>query len=194
MFENGSGSQQFSPTECAKRAKAKGYEWLALEYDDPTFQPEVWYPPFRDACNAQGLLPLVWFTEGGNIYKTPSDAAGCIAEIEGPGDLEGVTNIIKGAGAGPLPKCSLAICTNFSTMNRENARPIIDAGFTCLTEAYMNETSLSTPDSMDRIAKNLGWSTSQPVFGVYPVGGNPPPSYAEWQNWPGVDYLAEYVL
>jgi hypothetical protein len=194
MFENGSGSQQLSPLECAKRAKAHGYEWLALEYDDLTFDPVKWYPHFRDACRIHELLPLVWFTEGSNIYKTPGDAAGCIAEIEGPGDLEGVTNVIKGQGGGPLPTVPLAVCTNFSTMNRENARPLIQAGFECLTESYINEAPGMTPDNMDRVAKSLGWATSQPVFGMYPVGGQPVPSYAEWQDWPGVDYLAEYTL
>jgi hypothetical protein len=194
IFENGTGSQQLSPAQCAQRAKALGYEWLALEYDDPAFQPETWYPSFAAACRAQGLLPLVWFTEGGNIYKAPPDAAGAIAEVEGPGDLEGVTNVINGVGGGPLPGCPLAICTNFSTLNQQNVRPLIDAGFTCLTECYMNESAGMTPDNMDRIAKNLGWPTSQPVFGVYPVGGNPAPSYAQWQTWPGVDYLGEYVL
>ncbi len=194
MFENGSGSQQLSPTEFAKRAKAKGYEWAALEYDDETFAPQTWYPPFRDACQAQGILPGVWFTTGGEIYRTPGDAEFAIAEVEGPGDLQGVTNVIQGTGAGPLPKCSLAICTNFSTLTIENCKPLIQAGFACLTEAYMNEVPAATPDSLDQHARGLGWPTSQPVFGVYPVGGQPAPSYAKWQDWPGVDYLGEYVL
>jgi len=185
---------QFSPSEFAARAEAQGYEWAALEYDDPNFDPENWYPQFHYHCQLNNILPGVWFTGGGDIHKTPSDAAFSIAEIEGPGDLEGVTNVINGVGGGPLPTCPLAIVTNFSTMNRTNAKPLIDAGFTCLTEAYMNEDLRMTPDAMNFTARNLGWATSQPVFGVYPVGGVPAPSYAEWQDWPGVDYLGEYVL
>lgn len=190
MFSNG----QMTPPEFAQKAEAHGYEWAALEYDDPNFAPETWYPQFHYHCGLRNILPGVWFTEGGNIYKTPSDAAFAIAEIEGPGDLEGVTNVINGVGGGPLPTCPLAIVTNFSTMNRANARPLIDAGFTCLTESYMNEAAAMTPDNMNLVARNLGWPTSQPVAGVYPVGGNPPPSYAEWKDWPMADYLGEYVL
>lgn len=197
MFDagpNSNHSQQLSPTQFAQRAKAKGYEWAALEYDDPNFSPETWYPPFRDACIAVGLLPGVWFTTGGEIYRTPADAKFAIAEVEGPGDLEGLTNVIKGVGAGPLPSCPLAIVTNFSTLTRENCKPLIDAGFSCLPEAYMNESANMTPDRVDYTARNLGWPTSQPVAGVYPVGGNPAPSYDQWADWPLADYLGEYVI
>lgn len=190
MFSNG----QETPDSFAAKAKARGYEWAALELDDPNFDPNVWWPVFAPACRQEGILPLAWFTEGGEVYKTPFDAAGAIAEVEGPGDLEGVTNVINGVGGGPLPKCPLAVCTNFSTLTRENVRPLIDAGFACLTEAYMNESLNLTPDRCDQKARELGWPTSQPVFGVYPVGGNPVPSYDQWQGWPGVDYLGEYVF
>ena len=197
IFDSGAEnnhSQQLSPEECARRMAAKGYEWAALEYDDPTFRPDVWYPQFHYWCLVHNVRPGVWFTQGGELYKTPADAHFAIAEVEGPGDLQGVTNVINGVGGGPLPACSKAICTNFSTLTRENCRPLIAAGFTCLTEAYMNQSPGMTPDAMDRNARWLGWSTSQPVAGVYPVDGQPVPSYAEWADWPMVDYLGEYVL
>jgi hypothetical protein len=190
MFSNG----QLTPAQFAQRAVAHGYKWAALEYDDPAFSPEDWWAPFRDACNGVGLLPGVWVTEGGNLYKTPGDAHFAIAEIEGPGDYEGVSLIIDGQGAGPLPTCSLAICTNFF-FPATGAAKLIDAGFSCLTECYLNESDNLTPDQMDRVARAHGWTTSQPVFGVYPTVHTPvPPSYAQWQTWPGVDYLGEYVL
>lgn len=93
-----------------------------------------------------------------------------------------------------MPSCPTAIVTNFSTITRERARPLIDAGLVCLPEAYMNETPHATPDAMNYTAKNLGWPDSQPVAGVYPVGGNPAPSYAAWADWPLADYLLEYVI
>jgi hypothetical protein len=156
----------------------------------------MWYPQFHYWMLQYGVKPGVWFTVGGNIYKTPSDAHFAIAEVEGPGDLEGVTNVIRGVGGGPLPSCPLAIVTNFSTMTRENSRPLIDAGFACLTEAYMNENLSQNPDNMHANARWLGWPTSQPVFGVYPTPSqpNPVPLYDQWQSWPGADYLGEYVL
>jgi hypothetical protein len=196
VFVDGSISGHHTPADLMARCQAKGYEWVALELDDPHSHDAnmaAW-----DSCMEQahirGMKFGPWFTEGGEIYKTPGGSDFAIAEVEGPGDLQGVTNVINGQGGGPLPSCSLAICTNFSTLNRDNCKPVIDAGFACLTESYINESAGMTPDNMDRVARYLGWPTSQPVFGVYPVGGNPPPSYAQWQDWPGVDYLGEYVV
>src|SRR5574342_272808 len=157
MFKNG----QLTPEQFASKAAAKGYEWAALEYDDMSFDPYIWYPEFHYHCLLHNIIPGVWFTQGGEIYKTPSDAYFTIAEVEGPGDLQGLTNVINGQGGGPLPTCSKAIITNFSTLSRQNAKPLIDAGFTCLTESYMNEAMSQTPDNMDLIARNLGWPTSQ---------------------------------
>ena len=139
-----------------------------------------------------GLKAGCWFTQGGNIYQTPPDSDLAIAEIEGPGDYDGVVYAIQ---QGWLPTCPLAIVTNFSTITRERAKVLIDANFTCLPEAYMNENPPQDPTSMDRIARNLGWPTSQPVAGVYPTVLNPiPPTYAEWADWPLVDYLLEHVI
>lgn len=140
------------------------------------------------------MLAGCWFTEGGNIYLAPGSSDLAIAEIEGPGDYEGVRNVIQGVGGGPLPKCPLATVTNFSTITRDMAKVLIDAGFSCLPEAYLNESPTLTPDRVDYTARNLGWATSQPVAGVYPVGGAPVPSYAQWGDWPLADYLGEYVI
>jgi hypothetical protein len=194
----GYSSGRHSLAEAARLAAAEGYEWAALELDDAETGPynvSVW-DQYTMAFRLHGMQAGCWFTEGGNLYQTPADAEFAIAEVEGPGDYEGVVNMIRGVGGGPLPTCPLAICTNFNTplQSRAAAKPLIEAGFTCLTEAYINENPSATPDNMDRIARSLGWPTSQPVFGVYPVGGNPVPSYAEWADWPGADYLGEYVL
>lgn len=141
----------------------------------------------------RGMKAGSWVTEGGSLYLTPGDADFAIAEIEGPGDYEGVVNLINGVGAGPLPKCPLATVTNFSTITRDKAKVLIDAGFTCLPEAYTNENPNQTPDSVDRIARNLGWPTSQPVAGVYPVNGVYA-DYSKWSSWPLADYLGEYQI
>lgn len=191
-------SGRHSMEEAARRVQAAGYEWAALELDDAETGPynrDHW-DEFTMAFRLHGVLAGCWFTEGGNLYQTPADADLAIAEVEGPGDYQGVLNVIQGAGGGPLPTCPLAIVTNFNTplQSRAAAKPLIDAGVSCLTEAYLNENASATPDNLDLTARALGWPTSQPVFGVYPVGGQPVPSYAEWADWPGADYLGEYVL
>lgn len=170
--------------------------WGALELDDGNFGPYnvSIYDEFVYHWNLRGMKAGPWFTEGGNLYKTPGNSDFAIAEVEGPGDLEGVTNICNGVGGGPLPDCSLAICTNFFTLTRENTKVLRDHGFVCLTEAYMNELATLTPDRMDQVARYLGWPNSQPVFGVYPTASDPDPDYSQWEDWPGVDYLAEFVI
>ena len=96
---------------------------------------------------------------------------------------------------GWLPACPLGIVTNFSTMTRDQAKKLINNGFTCLPEAYMNEVATMTPPNMNLVARNLGWPTSQPVAGVYPVSGKPPADYSPWDfEWPLADYLLEYVI
>lgn len=197
-FKKGFTNGRYSVDQAAQIAQSKGYYWAALELDDPdtsAYNLSIW-DEFMLQWHLRGMKAGPWFTEGGNIYQTPADSDFVIAEIEGPGDYEGVVNVINGIGGGPLPTCSRAIVTNFNTplQSRAAAQPLIDAGFTCLTEAYLNENPNATPDRLDSIAKNLGWPGSQPVFGVYPVGGQPVPSYAQWADWPGADYLGENVL
>ena len=102
-----------------------------------------------------------------------------------------------------MPTCPVAVATNFNVpINPSNgveaartaAAPLIAAGLKCLTEAYLNENPNATPDNLNNIARTLGWAHSQPVFGVYPVGGNPPPSYGQWRDWSGWSaYLSEYL-
>lgn len=135
-------------------------------------------------------------TEGAHINLTPADAGFAIAEVEGPGDYEGVMNAIT---AGTLPSCPKAIITNFNIPIVQGgapvpsaAKPLIDAGFLCLTEAYMGDNPNATPDNLDRLARGCGWKSSQPVFGVY---NEPLITYSPWMGWPGWSaYLAEYLL
>lgn len=171
---------------------------MALELDD--YNNAGRWGPFQHACrNAvpQPLLRGPWFTEGGNIVNTPPDADFTIAELEGQGDYDGVINAIN---TGQLPSVPKAVVTNFNVPltdsngapHPEYAAPLINAGFACLTESYINENPNATPDNMNLMARNLGWPKSQPVFGIYPVGGVVP-SYAQWANWSGwSEYLAEY--
>ena len=204
-FSNG----QFTPRSFAAKAKLEGYKWAALELDDETlrnpddpslgtigeYNTELW-DDFRIECLSHDVLPGVWVTEGAHITRTPDDALFSIAELEGPGDYDGIMLAVDN---NRLPRCSLAVCTNFNVPltdpngvpRPEKAKPLIDAGFACLTECYLGDNPNATPDEMDFKARQCGWPTSQPVFGVY---NKPPSAYAKWAGWPGVDYLGENVL
>lgn len=141
-----------------------------------------------------GLNPGVWFTDGANISMTPQDAGFAIAELEGPGDYDGIISKI-----GQLPACPKAVVTNFNTPlyggtaeARQAAAPLISAGFTCLTEAYMGDNPNATPPNLDSYGRFLGWPTTQPVFGVY---NKPLNEYTGYMNFPGWSaYLAEYLI
>jgi hypothetical protein len=156
---------------------------------------DVRWGPFRLSLQSVGLRAGVWFTDGGNIRNTPSDADFAIAEMEGPGDYDGIIAALQ-----HLPSCPKAIVTNFNIplVNQQsipqpaNAQPLISAGFTCLTEAYMGDNPNATPGNLDVLARALGWQTSQPVFGCYNL---PLSSYSPYMNFPGWSvYLSEYVV
>lgn len=171
-------------TQLAQRAKAKGYEWLALEIDD--YGNLARWPDFRDKCNAHGLMPGVWVTDGWNLPMTPVDAEFTIAELESAGDYDGIM-------ASPTPSIPHAIVTNFSPF-RDSGRdpqPLVERGYVCITEAYIGDNPNATPDRLHFTARQHGWATSQPAFGVYNA---PLSAYSEWMDWPGCDYLAEYVI
>lgn len=199
-FKKGFTNGRYSVAQAAQIAQAKGYYWAALELDDPDtreYNLSIW-DEFLLQWHLRGMKAGSWFTTGGDVWQTPASADFTIAEIEGPGDYEGVVNVINGVGAGSLPPQPKAIVTNFNTplQSRAAAKPLIDAGFACLTEAYLNENPNATPDRLNSFAKNLGWASSQPAAGVYPTASqpNPVPLYTQWENWPMADYLGENVL
>jgi hypothetical protein len=139
----------------------------------------------------------IWVTEGAHINLTPTDADFAIAECEGPGDYEGIMQAIADD---KVPTCPRAIVTNFniplvdaSGPNPQAAKPLIDAGFECLTEAYMGDNPQATPPRLDYTGTRCGWKSTSPVFGVY---NEPLTTYTPYMaTFPGwSSYLAEYIL
>lgn len=182
---------RYSLAEAADRCKQQGYEWVALELDDDetgVYNRSIW-PDYRNEFRSRGMLAGCWFTAGGSIYLTPPDSDLMIAELEGPGDYDGIVYCEQALTVPDVPK---AVCTNFSTIDSTRAKFLIDRKYTCLTECYLSECASCTPENQDFTARSLGWPTSQPVFGVY--GGKTTADYAQWASWPGVDYLIEYVI
>lgn len=193
----------YSLVEAAKRTAAAGYEWVALIVDDDGSSQDAAdtgaynranYRDWQKANRDEGVLAGAWVTQGGNLFMIPSGSDLGIAECEGPGDYQGIINVMTGVGAGPLPTCPLGMVTNFSTLTRDSCKPLIQAGITCMPEAYVNELPHLTPENMDRVARNLGWATSQPVAGMYPAHGDPVPPYPDAKTWPLADYLLEHVI
>lgn len=192
-FSNG----QWTYKSFAQKAKAAGYSWAALELDD--FGNSARWGPFRANCLEQGIAPGIWVTEGLNLHGTPEDAHFMIAELESESDYRGIMECLSmGEILPPIPR---AVITHFGPIDpgnigldkaREKVAPLIEAGFHCLTEAYLGDNPNATPDNLDFRARQLGWPRSSPVFGVY---NKPASAYENWFWWEGSsDYLAENLL
>ncbi len=94
-----------------------------------------------------------------------------------------------------------AIITNFTPMTDgngvpqpEKAKPLSDLGYECLTESYIGDSPGMNPDDMNfRATQQLGWSRSQPVFGIYNATLSDYQQYVSRFPAYGI-YLAEYLL
>lgn len=86
-----------------------------------------------------------------------------------------------------------AVITNFNTIDAERAAPLIEAGFSCITEAYLGDNPQATPDNLDNDARHRGWAYTIPAFGVW---NKPLQEYQQWFGWPQgwCVYLGENVL
>lgn len=129
---------------------------------------------------------------------TPADADFAIAEVEGPGDYDGVA-------AAAAPACPHAIVTNFNhplytdgtpqgdAAAQAAAKVLIDKGYECLTEAYMGDNPNATPFNLDHYGRFLGWESTSFVAGIY---NSPLTSYTPYMaQFPGWSvYLSEYLF
>lgn len=94
-----------------------------------------------------------------------------------------------------------AVVTNFAPFTHhdgtpypEKAKPLIDAGWQCLTECYdLKGDPSNWPERRAFFASQVGWAVTQPVLGLY--DGRTFASFPTWQNYRNVSvWAAEYVL
>lgn len=191
----------FTPTQFAQKAKAAGYGWAAMEWND--FGNAARAPQVKAACEAQGLIFTIWMTRdfvAADVRKAAieSGCSGIILEGEIPAEnAPGVPNpqavdwasVAAAISDLPIPK---AVVTNFAPFVHhagapwpEKANPLIDAGWACMTECYLSESPDSTPENTNYFATvNLGWKETQPVLGCY--GGKTLADYPtrnNYRNW-----------
>ena len=117
---------------------------------------------------------------------TPADSQFVIAELESPGDYDGIM-------AAPVPAIPHAVITNFSPFwdHGRDPQPLIQRGYVCQTEAYLGDNPNATPDNLHAAAQSFGWASSQPIFGTYNA---PLSTYAAWFDWPGGIYVGENII
>jgi len=185
----------------AQKAKAAGFGWVTLEYNDSNNAARA--PAVKAACDAAGLIFTIWMTRNFTAAEArqavvESGAKGFIAEAEIPSENPpGVPN----PQAQNWPELIFelsdlnihkAVVTNFAPFVHwdgapfpEKAAPLIDAGWHCMTECYLSEAPLATPERTNFYAiTNLGWSETQPVLGIY--GGKTYSDYPtrdNYRNW-----------
>ena len=172
-----------------------GYRWVAFEWNDYGNQARA--QAMRDACANHGLVFTIWLTRPFNpqmarIACLDSQAQGLICEGEIPGYVPEAVDwpaMISAVADLPIYK---AVCTNFAPFvtieglpDRSKSQPLVDAGWACMTEAYLGEAPNATPENLDWYARtHLGWSETQPVLGIY--GGKTFADYPtrdNYRNW-----------
>ena len=179
---------RYTPTSAAQTAKAKGYKWLAMEWNQ--WGNSQRGTAMKQACDATGLIFTIWFTRSGQPGNdmdftaaearkavVESGAAGFLGEGEIPPELTGGVQNPQEQNwpdlIHELEDLDIAkgVVTNFAPFIHndgrpfpEKAKPLIDAGWACVTENFISETPNATPDRTDFYARtNLGWSETQPM-------------------------------
>ena len=178
----------FTPNQLAARAKLKGYRWITLEWNQ--WGNSQRGAAMKLACDLAGLVFTIWFTRSGQAQNdmdfTPAEArkaivesgaAGFLGEAEVPPELSGgVPNpqeqnwpeLIHELENLPIHK---GVVTNMAPFVHndgrpfpEKAKPLIDAGWACVTECFISESPNSTPANTNFYAtRNLGWAETQPM-------------------------------
>jgi hypothetical protein len=149
------------------------------------------------ACSNHELVYTIWLTrpfDAAYVRQATlaSKAQGLILEGEIPGFVPEAVDwaaCVAAVADLPIPK---AVVTNFAPFvdvqgypAPEKSKPLVDAGWACLTESYLGEAPNATPENLDFYARShLGWTETQPVIGIY--GGKTFADYPtrdNYRNW-----------
>lgn len=177
------------------RAAAAGYRWATLlwnDYDNASRTEAV-----REACAAHDLVYTIWLTRPFDAALVrqaviQSNAVGVICEAEIPGYVPEAVAWAEVADAVADLPIHKAVVTNFAAFvdsagmpDPSKSKPLVDAGWACMTECYLSEAPSATPEAGDFYARaHLGWTSTQPVLGLQ--GGKTLGDYPtrdQYRNW-----------
>ena len=166
-----------SPAEFVSKAKAKGYKWVAYQWNDGNQGPQqqALASATKQAC--QGNLAFtVWLTRPFDASTArqaavESQCEGLILEGEIPAHRPEAVNwpeVIFELQGLDIPK---AVVSNFAPFVHEDgspwpekAKPLIDDGWAYISENFITEAPNATPANTDFYAKTaLGWPETQPM-------------------------------
>jgi hypothetical protein len=159
-MENG----QFTPEFLARSAAAASFSWLALQVEGNSRH----FDSVRRACQNEGVAFGVWEADptigSGAEYVARAQAGFYIAQAEGPRDWQAITHDFRSH----YPAMPAAVVTNFGGIeDPATCVPLLEAKFACLTECYIGQNPMATPENLDFQARYRGWKSSQPVLGLY---------------------------
>ena len=182
----------WQPVLIAARIAAAGFTWAATQADDT---PDGIGPAFVQAMHARDLRAGVW--EPRVDYGTPARVAQgydfYIGQVEGPGQYDRLVASLAAFRAAH-PTMPAACVTNFGGLDDQNVRPLIEAGFACITESHVRESVGTTIEAqLDYARRVLGWPDPQPMIGL--GAGATRADYPGWETYPGVSvFTAEQAL
>lgn len=164
-----------------------GFGHISVQWDYAPQRPLVLR--LRDECHALGLTFGVWESEPqpgtGAAAVLQAGADHYIAQAETPRDWPTIVSMFRAA----YPTLPAAVVTTFGGIgalegggyNPAISKPVVEAGFRCLTEAYANADARMTPDRMAWTAtEKLKWEHAQVTVGVW--GGYPFRRYIDLWN------------
>lgn len=150
---------------------------------------------YRQAC-AGKLVFTIWLTRPfdgafARQMAVESQAAGILLEGEIPSERPEAVNwpeVIFHLDDLDIAK---GVVTNFAPFVHsdtgaawpEKAKPLIDAGYACVTENFISESPNSIPANTDFFAKQLGWARTQPM-----VEGWRLPEYGDLSGYVNVSH------
>lgn len=196
-----------SGTDFVNRAVAKGYKWVAYQWNDGTTGAlqRAAAPDYRQACEGR-LVFTIWLTRPFDAAYArqaviESGAKGILLEGEIPsesfnpstGQVEPRPEAVNWAEVVLyLQDLNIArgVVTNFApfvhadgSLWPEKARPLVQAGYACVTENFISESPNSTPDRTNFTATQLGWARTQPM-----VEGWRLPEYGDLSGYRNVSH------
>lgn len=176
---------------------------MTLCWNDPSFGNQARAPGVKAAVEDEGGVFTIWLTrpfDGASARQAAIESAcsGILLEGEIPGHRPEAVNWAEvSLMLADLP-IHKGVATNFApfvhgdgTPWPEKARPLIEAGWACLTECYDMGGGLppeAWPGERNQFAQHLGWVETQPILGIYsPPGGAGSlaafPTRDRYRNW-----------
>ena len=155
---------QFTPKSLVQAACDGGFTWIALQVEENSAHVHA----LRSACIEGGLAFGLWEAEpspgSGAEHVRDAGATFYIAQAEAPQDWAAITSDFRSH----YPTMPAAVVTNFGGIEDPvSCQPLVAAQFSCLTECYVADNPMATPENQDVMARQRGWRNSQPVLGLY---------------------------